>query len=98
MLSAFEVDSGFIGFWATWPAEPVRGFMISDRVPRTRFVEWYRGDTELHLVFPPDLTARIERDYTERGVFGVPMFITADGARFWGHDRMEWALRQGLIG
>ena len=43
------------------------------------------------------LTARIERDYTERGIFGVPMFITAEGARFWGHDRMEWGLRQGLV-
>ena len=25
----------------------------------------------------------------ERGVFGVPFYITGDGARFWGQDRLE---------
>lgn len=25
------------------------------------------------------------------------MFVTATGERFWGHERMEWAIRHGLI-
>lgn len=28
-----------------------------------------------------------------RGVFGAPSFTTADGELFWGHDRLEQALR-----
>jgi len=34
----------------------------------------------------------------ERGIFGAPSFITADGELFWGNDRLEnaldWALRK----
>lgn len=44
------------------------------------------------------LTERIERNYAERGLFGVPMLVTADGRRFWGHERMEWAIGRGLLG
>jgi hypothetical protein len=25
------------------------------------------------------------------------MFVLSDGARFWGHDRMEWALDHGYV-
>lgn len=28
-------------------------------------------------------------DAVNAGVFGVPFFVTDDGARFWGHDRLE---------
>ena len=44
-----------------------------------------------------DLVERIQRDYDERDIFGVPMFVLPDGKRFWGHDRMEWAIRYGFI-
>jgi 2-hydroxychromene-2-carboxylate isomerase len=30
-------------------------------------------------------------------IFGVPMFVLSSGERFWGHDRMEWALRYGFV-
>jgi 2-hydroxychromene-2-carboxylate isomerase len=43
------------------------------------------------------LRARIRQNYEERGIFGVPMFVLPDGARFWGHDRMEWALHHGYV-
>jgi 2-hydroxychromene-2-carboxylate isomerase len=43
------------------------------------------------------LRERIRRNYDERGLFGVPMFVLSDGARFWGHDRMEWALDHGYV-
>lgn len=32
VLSALGVRVGVVAWWATWPAEPVRGFVISDRV------------------------------------------------------------------
>jgi 2-hydroxychromene-2-carboxylate isomerase len=43
------------------------------------------------------LTAQVQRDFDERDIFGVPTLILPRGARFWGHDRIEWALREGLI-
>ena len=45
-----------------------------------------------------ELVAQVDRDYEERGIFGVPTLILPKGTRFWGHDRIEWALREGLIG
>ena len=42
-----------------------------------------------------ELRDRIARDYEEREIFGVPMLITPKGKRFWGTDRIEWAIRYG---
>jgi 2-hydroxychromene-2-carboxylate isomerase len=36
---------------------------------------------------------RATEDAQSRGVFGAPTFITADGELFWGHDRLDQALR-----
>lgn len=44
-----------------------------------------------------EVTALVKRNYDERGLFGVPMFVLADGQRFWGHDRMMWAIRDGYV-
>jgi 2-hydroxychromene-2-carboxylate isomerase len=42
------------------------------------------------------------RDQTDeaaqRGIFGAPTFITADGELFWGNDRLERALRWAKTG
>jgi len=44
-----------------------------------------------------DATKTALRRQTEeaqaKGVFGAPTFITADGELFWGHDRLDQALR-----
>jgi 2-hydroxychromene-2-carboxylate isomerase len=32
------------------------------------------------------------RQAQERGLFGAPSFVTADGELFWGNDRLEQAL------
>ena len=37
IFSDAERSSAFIAWWATWPAEPVDGFMISDRVAYSLF-------------------------------------------------------------
>ena len=44
-----------------------------------------------------ELTALVQRNFDEREIFGVPMFVLSSGERFWGHDRMEWALRYGFV-
>jgi 2-hydroxychromene-2-carboxylate isomerase len=43
------------------------------------------------------LADRIRSDFEERDIFGVPTLILARGTRFWGHDRIDWAIREGLI-
>jgi 2-hydroxychromene-2-carboxylate isomerase len=41
--------------------------------------------------------ARNLEDALKAGVFGAPFYITEDGARFWGQDRIE-DLEQHLAG
>lgn len=36
---------------------------------------------------------RATEEAQSKGVFGAPSFITADGELFWGHDRLDQALR-----
>ncbi len=59
ILSAFEVDVGCVGLWATAPAEPVRGFLISDQwfLPLHSAIQEYRetGATSC----PPGIEAKI---------------------------------------
>ncbi|MDJ0870054.1 MAG: DsbA family protein [Myxococcota bacterium] len=43
------------------------------------------------------LDEQVERDYHERGIFGVPTLILPRGSRYWGHDRIEWAIRSGHL-
>jgi 2-hydroxychromene-2-carboxylate isomerase len=43
------------------------------------------------------LAETVEHDYTEREIFGVPMILKPRGTRFWGHDRIAWALERGLL-
>jgi len=42
ILSRAGVDVGVVGWWATWPAEPVRGYLVADRVSYQLFA--YRSD------------------------------------------------------
>lgn len=44
-----------------------------------------------------ELIQTVQQNYDERDVFGVPMFILPGGEHFWGHDRMEWAIRHGFV-
>jgi len=42
ILSRAGVSVGVVGWWATWPADPVRGYLISDRIAYQLF--GYRSD------------------------------------------------------
>jgi len=53
--------AGFVNWWATWPAEPVRGYIVSDY--------FARADPEDDLgeaAFPPDLIARLAPELANR--------------------------------
>jgi 2-hydroxychromene-2-carboxylate isomerase len=43
------------------------------------------------------LTEQIQREFDEQGIFGVPTLIMPRGTRYWGHDRIEWGIREGKI-
>lgn len=76
ILSAAGVSVGTVGWWATWPAEEVLGFMVTDRVAYQLFGpgtsgEGLRGRTwpeELILSLAPQIQAagdRAEKDLQE---------------------------------
>jgi 2-hydroxychromene-2-carboxylate isomerase len=44
-----------------------------------------------------EVTDAVQRDFDQREIFGVPTLIMPRGTRYWGHDRIDWAIRQGLV-
>ena len=57
--SAFDKRVGFNGWWVTWPAEPVQGWMVSDRITRSRWSEWLDGDVAQNLTHPSNLASEL---------------------------------------
>jgi predicted AlkP superfamily phosphohydrolase/phosphomutase len=61
IASASGLTVGFVGWWTTWPAEPVRGFMVSDHLAYNRWDAWARrpeGEA-YQLTFPPGLAEEL---------------------------------------
>ena len=54
IASAAGRDSQTINWWATWPAEPVHGEMVSNHYPRPR------GNTLDEVTYPPALREELE--------------------------------------
>jgi len=54
-VGLFGKTVGFAGWWASWPAETVNGWIISDRITRSRFNEWTGGRKYQALTYPPEL-------------------------------------------
>jgi arylsulfatase A-like enzyme len=68
VLSDFDVTSGTVGWWASWPADPLceGSFLVSDRVPYTRMeASIGRADLDAGDVWPrellPELAPLVER-------------------------------------
>ena len=62
ILSEHGRTVGVIGWWATWPAEAVEGYVVSDRVAYTRMEATVGQDgPRPYEVSPPDLTEEIRR-------------------------------------
>lgn len=55
ILTSFGLESGVVGWWVTWPAEPLRGWMVSDRTVRERWTEWNGGSPAADRTYPAGL-------------------------------------------
>lgn len=62
IFSQSERTVGVVGWWATWPAEAVRGSMVSDHVSYHFLFDEARRDIAgpLGVTYPPELHARLE--------------------------------------
>jgi len=65
ILSRADVEVGVVGWWASWPADAVRGYLVSDRVAYQLF--GYRSNPEdaSGKCWPPALYASIRRHLVE---------------------------------
>jgi hypothetical protein len=59
-MGPFGKTAGFCGWWATWPSEPVNGWIISDRVTRNRFAEWSGKKETEKLTYLRNLILNLE--------------------------------------
>ena len=57
ILSDRGIKTAVIGWWATWPAEPVNGIIVSDRIGSHAFIP--AAEAEQDLVYPPEMTEEI---------------------------------------
>ena len=60
MLSRDRVRVGVVGWWASWPAEPVNGYLVSDRVAYQLFGYRSDADSAEGKVWPPELYPRVK--------------------------------------
>lgn len=61
ILTDLGLESQFIAWWATWPAEQVRGTMVTDRVSYSLFagLDLQPGESTAGLTFPPGYMAEV---------------------------------------
>ena len=59
MASAAGRTVGFAGWWATWPAEPVNGWLVSDRMAEDRWTRWTKAERSRALAYPESLTEEL---------------------------------------
>ena len=59
LLSRAGVDVGVTGWWASWPADPVRGYLVSDRIAYQLFGFRADPDDAKGKTWPPELYERI---------------------------------------
>jgi len=62
MASARKRTVGFVGWWTTWPAEPVAGYMVTDHLAYNRWDAWAQRSesADFHLTYPRELEAELE--------------------------------------
>jgi len=59
LLSRRGVPVGVVGWWASWPADPVRGYLVSDRLAYQLFGFRADPDDAQGKTWPPDLYSEI---------------------------------------
>ncbi len=60
IVGPFGKQVGFLGWWASWPAEPVAGFIVSDRFTRERWNEWLGRNKREQTAYPAALTQELQ--------------------------------------
>jgi len=102
-LAAQERDRGSEFALAVWEARFGRGEDVGRDEVLARAAKRVGLEPEplLRAARDPErraaLTAQVQQDFDERGIFGVPTLILPRGTRYWGHDRIEWAIREGKL-
>jgi hypothetical protein len=86
ILSDYDTSVGVVGFWATWPAERVRGVMVSDRAAFTRYrasKEFLVGRKLVPFDYSGDRLLTYPEEYLEeiRPLLRDPSEMTLDEAR-----------------
>jgi Flp pilus assembly protein TadD/predicted AlkP superfamily phosphohydrolase/phosphomutase len=85
ILSDLDLASGFIGWLATWPAEEVNGFMVSDRMAYYAFNPDRPLDASPHKTYPDELFDSLRplvKDQADLGYRDVHRFLNIDRNEF----------------
>jgi Flp pilus assembly protein TadD/predicted AlkP superfamily phosphohydrolase/phosphomutase len=61
ILSRAGSRVGVVGWWASWPAEPINGYMVSDRIAYQLFGYRSDADVEEGKVWPPEIYPRVRQ-------------------------------------
>jgi hypothetical protein len=59
MLEVRGGTCGVVGWWNTWPAEAVQGYVVSDRFAHTLYRRNFGGPSGAGVVHPPELQAEL---------------------------------------
>jgi predicted AlkP superfamily phosphohydrolase/phosphomutase len=88
ILSEWDRTVGVIGWWATWPAEEVRGYVVSDRMAYTRMEAAIQDEEgKPREAWPPELVeelrplVRLPGEITAQEVLGFARITEADAER-----------------
>jgi predicted AlkP superfamily phosphohydrolase/phosphomutase len=65
IASAAGREVGFAGWWATWPAEAVDGWIVSDRLTEGRWVRWTKAERGTALAYPEALAPELLRQVVD---------------------------------
>jgi 2-hydroxychromene-2-carboxylate isomerase len=88
---------------AIFDARWSRGEDVADRAVIASAAETAGLDAESIVASAVDPTKQravrdgVQKRFEEDGIFGVPTLLMPRGTRYWGHDRIEWAIEKGLI-
>lgn len=61
IASEADLTCGIVGWWATWPAEPINGWLASDYVAWHSFGVTGRGSVDQGKTWPPELMAVVDK-------------------------------------
>jgi len=62
ILTEHDRSVGLIGWWATWPAEEVHGYVVSDRVAYTRMEATIADEAaKPHEIYPEEIATEVKR-------------------------------------